>query len=188
MKKAWAGILAVALAISIPFIGTADSAEAANYLGCKMKNRTILWKNATTHRDYYVAAVDAMNSWGNNTKVGFQRVDYGANLTVANGNFGPTNFDGVMKSATNYLPGCSSGNWTSTAFAWLNTFHTDSYSYNKRRSVFTHEVGHALGLAHNELGSCSSMAVMHPRTYDRFTKCGISTVRNDDIRGINNLY
>lgn len=188
MKKWWIGALAIALAISVPLIGGGDSAEAANYHGCKMKNRTILWKNATTNRDYYVAAVDAMNSWGNNTKLGFQRVDSGANLTVANGNFGDSGFDGIMKSTTSAIPGCSRDHWTSTAFAWLNTHHTKTYSYAKRRSVFTHEVGHALGLAHNERGRCSTLAVMHPSTYTRFDVCGISTVRSDDIRGINSLY
>lgn len=189
MKRAIYGAIALLLAASFPFFATGDTAEAANFLGCKMKYSTIKWKDATTNTGYYVAAVDAMNSWGNNTKVGFQKVSSGANLTVANGNFGNTGFDGIMKSATSNLPpGCASGNWTSTAFAWLNSNYTNAYSAAKKRSVFVHEVGHALGLAHNNTSACSSMAVMHRSTADRFVRCGISYVRPDDIKGVNYLY
>lgn len=113
--------------------------------------------------EYYVAAVDAMNSWGNNTSVGFRKVSSAANLTVANGNFGAQPFDGIMKSASSiYPPTCV--------------------------SVFVHEVDHALGRAYNDAGSCSTMAVTDSSTGTRFDRCGISSVRPDDIRGINRLY
>jgi Matrixin. len=180
-------LLAVALGLAI---APAQASNAYVFIGCKMTNPVILWKDATSSTAYRAVAVNAMNAWGTLTHVGFSVVTSGSNLTVASGNFGPTGFDGIMKSGTSlYPPGCSStGNWTSTAFAWLNTQYTDAYTAQKRQSVFSHEIGHALGLDHENDGGCNTMAVMYYTTSGRYDSCSIYGPKLDDITGVNLLY
>lgn len=188
MKKVLIGALAVVLALSFPLVNGTE-AEAANLIGCKMKNTTVLWNDATSNATYRSSATSAVAAWNASTKVTFKKVSSGANLTLASGNFGKTGFDGIMKSATSLsAPGCKSGAWASTAYAWVNTSYTDSYVTAAKTSVFSHEIGHALGLAHRNTGPCASMSVMHGSSQARFAECKISTPRADDIAGINKLY
>lgn len=177
---------------SASLVSAPPPAEAYAWLGCRFASTSVKWQDATTTSGYSSASLAALNSWGSTSiPVSFSKVTSGANLRVANGNFGNVGSDGIMKgpgTGTN-APSCSNGVWTQTAEAWLNNYYTDSYVANKRRSVMAHEVGHALGLAHVDSGSaCGSVTLMHPATYNRYDVCGIVNPASDDIAGVRARY
>ena len=141
-----------------------------------MASTTVKWDNATTNSSYASDGVAALNSWGNSaTPIGFQAVSSGANLRIANGNFGSTGFDGITRdTAGSSPPACqSTGTWSTTVVVWWNGYHADGYSSAKRRSVMAHEVGHALGLAHTRAATCANVTLLQPDTSTRYDACRI---------------
>ncbi|MCL6561990.1 MAG: matrixin family metalloprotease [Firmicutes bacterium] len=64
----------------------------------------------------------------------------------------------------------------------LNTYYTAGYSTTHVEAISGHELGHALGLAHNP--TCP--VLMNPD--DAYTTCDIYTPQQDDINGVNAIY
>jgi hypothetical protein len=69
-----------------------------------------------------------------------------------------------------------------------NKYYADSYTTTKRKSVWTHELGHAWGLAHWNKSACADVTIMQYDTYTRYDVCGKSTPQSDDIAGVNAIY
>lgn len=190
----------LALAISLIVLPTAtvlvvaDQAQAWVRFGCSFTTGSLKWKDATRTATYTTAAGNAVHSWDDaaNALLSFTKVSSGANIVVADGNFGYFNgYDGIVQDASGNDPrvNCSSsGKWTASVYAWINTYAGDSYSTAKKQSLFTHEIGHALGLAHTSAQSCPNVAIMHPKTSTRYDICRYTTPRPDDIDGIEVLY
>jgi predicted Zn-dependent protease len=174
---------------------TVMSSEASAYelLGCRYNanGNALKWTNTTSRHEYSNPAAWAIENWNStSTQFNFTHVSSGANLRLTDGNFGNTGFDGILLDASGTDPSrdsplnkCRNGYWTETTTAWLNRFYTDGYSGAKKKSVYSHEVGHALGLAH--LSHC---VIMHPTTSIRWDECGRNTPARDDIDGANALY
>jgi predicted Zn-dependent protease len=64
----------------------------------------------------------------------------------------------------------------------LNEYITDGYSYYKRVSVAGHELGHMLGLAHND------WTLMDQSDYWRYDVAGIYSPTYTDVEEVNALY
>ncbi|MEX2548003.1 MAG: matrixin family metalloprotease [Chloroflexota bacterium] len=75
-------------------------------------------------------------------------------------------------------------NWVD---ARLNEFYTDGYVAAKRLSVTSHELGHTLGLAH-ENGVAVVMNGITCGFNSRWCTFGVSKPQQDDINGINAIY
>lgn len=64
---------------------------------------------------------------------------------------------------------------------YLNTETLDDYNNAKKQGVSAHEIGHALGLAHD---NTNPDVLMCQSSYGRT----VETVQNDDRDGVNNIY
>lgn len=69
------------------------------------------------------------------------------------------------------------------ATCMLNMYYTDDHAANKRRSVSGNELGHSLGLNHED-----AAVLMNPYTSSRYDKYGVYTPQEDDINGVNAMY
>lgn len=66
----------------------------------------------------------------------------------------------------------------------LNPYYTDAYSSLKKRAVWTHELGHGLGLNH----SAYDWAIMFHCAGCVYDTYGYYAPRSDDQLGINAIY
>lgn len=178
LATAAATCLATAALVAAP----ASSAQAWVSEGCKMGTRNVTYQSSQPTA--YATAVSAsVTSWNNSTSVlTLSKVSSGGKIAVVVGGYGSTGWDGL----TSYQ--CTIGYFDGQVLARINRTYTDSYSTNKRRSVITHELGHSIGLAHNNARACDVMAVMYYETQGRYDSCNVYTPRADDITGINALY
>ncbi|MRG29815.1 M57 family metalloprotease [Laceyella tengchongensis] len=127
------------------------------------------------HGDYTTQCNNGKTEWSNWTDV---NLSYSSNpgITTTAGNYGNVSWSGLCSV------GSSSGSTVYRMDISINTYYTDSYSSQKRKGVITHELGHALGLSHeNRLGPGG--AVM----YDNDGRTVYSPTQ-DDINGVNAIY
>jgi hypothetical protein len=193
VREVVAGLSALALGFAL-LVVAAQPADASFPLGCQFPPTSaadLKWKPYITDSSYSSVASSSVSAWNSaGTPVTITQVSSGANIGVADGNFGNVEFDGITQDGNgNAPPACGgSGFWAGGVFTWWNRYFTNSYSTAKRKSVMVHELGHALGLAHNQAYTCANMPIMKYDTATRYDTCGITTPNTDDINGVTGLY
>ncbi|MET7619277.1 matrixin family metalloprotease [Streptomyces sp. NPDC005408] len=190
----WKSILAALAVTAAAVVIPATPAAAYNLNGCKFSTGTLKWQDATSTSAYASAAQNAVTAWNStSTQFNLNKVTSGANIRVANGNFGATwngyQFVGVtLDTSQGSGLDCSGGTWDTTMVTWWNDYYTKSYGATKRQAIMVHELGHALGLAHTNGSSCSNVAVMDTDIDYWADACSFWKPRQDDINGANALY
>lgn len=99
-------------------------------------------------------------------------------MTTVVAHYGATGYEGIA------YWNCSGG-MTSSCSARLNTHYTQHFSTNVTRLkiVWGHELGHCFGLHHSTVSS----AVMYTSPSSAYLG-GTTTLRPDDVSGMNSIY
>ena len=165
-----AGFAALIVAGSL---GVATSAQAYTTTGCT------LFTNPTTYQSIGGVAAEqanAANSWKNSTDAKLTAAS-SSGYTVTKKYDGATGYDGMTQWQ------CNPSGKSRTAQTWVNGTYTDKYAEAKRRCVWAHEMGHALGLNHS-----SGNVLMNPVSTTIYNTLGTCAPQADDRNGVNHLY
>lgn len=183
-------LLLGALVLAATAIAPAVPASASPW-GCQFDSPYLTWtaklKNPTK---YLNPAQWAATYWQQTpTPIVMAQISGDGDLWVADGNFGNTNYVGIVHDTRGNDPflTCSAGFWSGPIVAWWNSYHTNNYTGEMNLSIMVHEMGHALGLGHESHEPCAETNIMEPSTTKRYN-CSIYKPQARDIYYINVIY
>ena len=147
--------------------------------GCRWPGADIAYRDDTA--SYFVATRAAAGRWNIGSSVVHIHPMPEAGWTVAAANLGPTAPYGYTTWS------CAEGRFISVTTTY-NTFYTDGFSFEQRVSVMTHEMGHALGLAHTSAAEGCPVAIMVANFSKTWGRCQEAWPQPTDIEAVRALY
>ena len=183
-RGALLAVFLLALGLGVGVESAPSPASAYTLTGCKFSSSTIPYLVSGLPTGYDLTS--ARGDWTVNTDVaGWTTSTIAARADFRFAYYGNVGWTGATSAGT--CPGRT--NHSLTVSIRTNRTYTDSYSVNKRISVMSHEIGHALGLNHNNTSSpCTSVVLMNGYDDQRFDSCGVYRTKSDDRAGANSLY
>jgi hypothetical protein len=163
-------IAVAALVLSSLALG-ATAANAYATTGCHLDPQAYDVDSA-----FYAPEIDASVAAWNSATDANMYASASAGLKVFAQNDGNTGYDGKATWQ------CTAFGVNRTSQAWFNLYY--SYPQNQRRSVWTHELGHVMGLHHSGVAN----SIMNSVSTYTYTNFGTYTPRPDDIAGMNSVY
>ena len=161
-----------------------DAANAYSLTGCRFPSTTIKYLVSGQPSSGY-DLTGARNDWTNNTDIaGWTSSASAGRADFRFGSYGNLGWSGATDVDT-----CPGSKYISkTVQIRINRTYTDGYAANDRKGVMAHEIGHAIGLKHNNTNSpCGSVQLMNGSDSQR-KACGVYGTRSDDRNGANALY
>lgn len=153
-----------------------NQSYAYTLLGGKYPDASFTYKDGSLTSTYQFYAGEARNRWYNTPTPITYSYSSSGEIDFNGSYFGNTGWDGQCTNYTSSLTGYYYASRIDANYTYLDTY-SEGW---KIIGVFTHELGHALGLDHVSDGN----QVMYPNTPGRLT----SYPGNDDINGANYLY
>jgi hypothetical protein len=166
-------------------IFNARPAQAFSLEGCQWSSVSPVHYYNRSSGTYHTVNDQAANNWtATPTAVWLAPSGSGSPITLYDSNDGNTGYSGWANYYCYY-------SLMFRADGHSNTYLTNQsqYSYGAKVSVMTHEVGHDLGLGHNDnTRVCSQIPVMYSNDSPRWFGCSINTPQKDDINGLLYMY
>jgi predicted Zn-dependent protease len=139
--------------------------------------------NSATYPGHSGAWASALSGWYNtSTPFYYSSTCSGNTIGLLDVSYSGVSWDGAVTHSPNRT------STYSAAWGYLNYYYTEDY-YEQGWSyavigLASHELGHILGLAHED----DLCAIMNAATADRFLYCTIWGPQADDVNGINFIY
>ncbi|MDR1432590.1 MAG: matrixin family metalloprotease [Propionibacteriaceae bacterium] len=191
VSKKIASAIMIIMTLSLMSFPCAPQANAYSTLGCVWDTKNIKYYSPSPLSSSPVWA-NAAGRWsGLDPKLASSSSYhfYGTNENRGN----TVSWSGVTrkKGTTQSVPECSNGKWKKGGMEVVLNWSLMSslnYTTQQRQGVAAHEIGHALGLAHNTGTTTGEPnALMYPYDARRFD-WGIFGPKKDDKNGANALY
>ena len=181
--------LSVALTLTVGVLSMVGGAHRAfasggdadgDLEGCYWSNKTVTLENYAVYNIDVTAWNNGLNSWDSTAQpYRYSVTSSSPNVLLNDTDNSSVGWDGL----TSYS--CSGGYFSGTNTSTLNYYYTQSYSQAEANSPAAHELGHDLGLAHE-----NGAVLMNPYTCgagSRWCTYGINTPQSDDVTDVNGL-
>lgn len=197
----------VAIVLTLPLLVAAPTPSASAYfrLPCLSSGLPVKWPTTAIRYSafggtYSASIVAARNAWNS--------AQSSASLTVVSPTSGNPHFNVVIANYGNAMasgitrkpgtvdgyPGCSGSSWTTGQMETVTNTYWGVTAFRLQNTT-VHEIGHALGLAHNSATfQCNGgpglgfYAIMYPSLSSGSGPCKINIPQSDDANGVNAIY
>ena len=171
-------LLSIGAAATI-LAGQGQLDRSYNFSGCRWGGSAIAYRDETG--SYFMATRAAAGRWNVSSRAVHIHAMPEATWTITAIDLGPTGQYGLTTW------NCMAGRFTSVV-TYYNRYYTDGFTFEQRVSLMTHEMGHALGLAHTAITVGCPVSIMVANFSQTWGRCQEAWPQRYDIEAVRALY